>query len=39
MQELFAQKYNVDKWGISIHEESIEDVFGKEKLIYLTGDA
>ena len=39
MKELFASKYNADKWGISIHEESLLDVFQKEKLVYLTGDA
>ena len=39
MQESFAHKYNVDKWGISIHEESIMEVFNPQKLVYLTGDA
>lgn len=39
MQEEFAKRYNVDKWGITMHEEAVDVVFPMDKLVYLTGDA
>jgi hypothetical protein len=36
---IFSQRYNADKWGIKMEEKSLIELFPKEQIVYLTGDA
>ena len=34
-----AEKYQADKWGITLKEENLLELFPAKKVVYLTGDA